>query len=145
MKPFAILGAVAVVIGAIVLMVIVIRSSPTNVMDLDVGACFNADLEAEVLDSVEPVDCSDEHIAEVVAQGELNPARDRDYPADADLFAEADVACAGATNMVGDRFGIVPIPANAAAWEPLAGRYLCLAVPFGLVPTRGSAQPTADG
>lgn len=145
MKVAGLVGAVAVVVAAAVLLIIVVMSSPTNVMDLSVGQCFNADLETEEIDAVDPVDCGDEHIAEVIASGELNPDRDREYPAENDLFAEADAACATAARGIDERFAIVPIPANDAAWTPLAGRYLCLAVPFGLEPTTGPAVSGATG
>lgn len=136
--PVALLAALGTVVVVGVLVIVALtRSSGTSIFDLDVGDCFDLpigdDATAEVaVEAVDVIDCGDPHEAEVVLIGALNPARDRPYPADDDLFAEIDARCG---EIVGDGalegFGVVPIAPNERSWEPFDGGFLCVALPFG--------------
>jgi hypothetical protein len=145
---------VAAVIAAVLIGVVLALASgnDTNVIDLDVGECFELpDDDDDLIEIVDPIDCDEPHDAQVVADGELNPDRSDDYPPDAELFAEADRMCFLALRdsdaLLAD-FGVLPVVANEAAWAPKQGRFLCVAVPYGGEPRRGSiidlVEPT-DG
>jgi hypothetical protein len=137
-----VLAVVAIGIAAIVA---ANRIGDTSVFDLGVGDCLVLPGPEEAgagesfdLDAVDVVDCAEPHDAEVVAVGDLNPDRDREYPTDDELFAEADRRCVAAADVDDARFGLVPIVPNEASWEPLNGRFVCLAVPFGGALVAGS-------
>lgn len=143
------LGAVVVVI--LVMAVRLAADSTTDVTDLEVGDCLDLDLEPETgsgvadVDLVDVVDCDDPHNAQVLAIGDLNPDAGRDYPADAELFAETDAACGRDTgDLSDDRFGVLPIAPTAATWEARRGRFVCMAVTFGGVPVEGDHAAVAE-
>jgi hypothetical protein len=123
--------ALAAVATLILVMVIRLASSnSTDVTDLDVGDCFVIETDADgTVEPVDVIDCGDPHDAEVLVVADLNPDGDLDYPADDDLFALADAACAPIDPDPG--FGILPIAPTASTWEARAGRVVCLAVPYG--------------
>ncbi len=124
---FVSLVAVALVVGVFLAM----SGDSTSVFDLHQGECFVLPIAVDdtSLDEVEPVACTEPHDAEVVLTGQLNEAQDRDYPSDESLFAEIDAACAAVP--IPDQFGMLPIAPDEASWQPLGGRFLCVAVPFG--------------
>ena len=123
--------ALAAVAALILVMAIQLASSnSTDVTDLDVGDCFVIETDADgMVEPVDVIDCGDPHDAEVLVVADLNPDGDLDYPADEDLFALADAACA--TIDPDPRFGVLPIAPTATTWEARAGRVVCLAVPYG--------------
>lgn len=138
------LAIVSLVIGAFAvaaLAIVVISTNDTVVVELDPGDCFELpdDIDDEI-GMVDTTDCDDEHEAEVVAAGELDPERDLDYPAD-ESVAMAERRCnvdVGDDPAIVTDFGILPVVANEQAWEPLAGRYVCVAIPYGGGTTSGS-------
>jgi hypothetical protein len=140
--------AVVVAIVAIGVAVVLVASGEDNslVLDLEAGDCFRLpdDMSQPTIGNVETVDCDDPHDAEVFATGELNPDRDQPYPDDAArLFARVDRACAdvlAGDPAVVDRFGVLPVVADEASWEPFRGRYVCVAVPYGGGTTVGSVD-----
>ena len=134
-------GAIAAVVGVLVTM----SRGGTSLFELGVGDCFVlAALEPEegsetaTLGDVDPIDCAEPHIAEVVATGSLNPDQSRAHPGDEVLLGEVETLCqplsAGAE---AHGFGIVPVIPNEASWEPRGGPYLCIAVAFGGVAHEG--------
>lgn len=142
MRTFGIVAGLGVIVLAAVLVIaaVLALSNETAWTDLEVGDCFDlagvvadADADLAAVSNVDRIDCTEPHDAEVVAVGELDPAGDRAYPPDAELFAEIDRACAGAVPDVVDpgQFGIVPIGPDERTWEERAGRYVCLAVVIG--------------
>jgi len=136
----AVLAAALGVLGVIVAVTVLSGTDVTSVGDLDMGDCFDVpfDGDDERVEAVEVFGCTEPHEAEVVAVGELNPDRDLPYPPDADLFAQIDRRCAALAGEVTDRFGLLPIAPEEASWEPLAGRFVCVAIPYGGGTTVGS-------
>lgn len=130
---------VAVVLIAIALIAVVTSSSSTALLDLEVGECFvlptdvgdDAGGEFAVVESIEVLSCTEPHDAEVVAVGELNTDGDLDYPLDEELFATVDSRCAAVGDVALDRFGVVPVAPTERSWESFAGRFLCIAIPYG--------------
>lgn len=122
----------AVAVGA-VLIVAVVSSDETAIVDLDVGDCFDLAFDDDTtgIERVQTVDCDEPHEAEVVLTGELNPDGDREYPSDAELFAEIDRRCATVPDAVQADFGLLPIAPVPGSWESFSGRFLCVAIPFG--------------
>lgn len=141
---FVVLVATAVLAVAAVLSV----SNETSWTDLDVGDCFDlagaiddADGDLAAVMGVDTMSCDEPHDAEVVAVGELNAAGEREYPDDAQLFAEIDDACSGLVPAQVDptTFGIVPIAPDERTWEGRGGRFACVAVVVGGGTVTGSA------
>lgn len=129
------LAIVAIAIAAVV--VITVSNSSDSIFDLRVGDCFVLGDEVDTtLDSVDTVDCAEPHDAEVVGVGQLNAEQDQPYPTDDALFTEIDERCRG-TIESGD-YGLLPVAPDEASWEPLGGRYLCVAVPYGGALVSGS-------
>jgi hypothetical protein len=125
----------------IVMIIGVLAVDRNDVTDLDVGVCFDlpvgeSDGEgfAEI-GTVETVDCDEPHTAQVVAVGDLNPDRDRVYPGEVALVAEVDEWCAQIEP--DPRFGVVPIVPTESTWNGRDGRYVCVALTFGIVPVTG--------
>lgn len=140
----ALLAAVA--IG--VLVVVTAATSETLVLDLDVGDCFDLDLEPDadgptaVIETVDTIDCERPHVAQVAAVGELDPDGDVPRPADDEVMAMADAGCAAALadrSSLLTRFGVAPVVADERSWDQFDGRYVCLLIPYGGEPTSGSA------
>ncbi len=79
-------GAIAIVVSS---------GDDAPVVELEVGDCFDLpdDVAGDVLGSVDTVDCSEPHLAEVVAAGALNPGGDAPYPPDDELFDLVERAC----------------------------------------------------
>jgi hypothetical protein len=103
----------------------------TAVFKLEVGDCvnfgFNPDSERIVeVSTVEVVDCDEDHEAEVIRRGELNPDDDRDYPSNSDLFAESYAGCG--REDVTDIFAIAP---NEDSWDDEGGPFVCFEVDDG--------------
>lgn len=139
--PIALLAATGlVVVIGVASLVVVTRSGDTSIFDLEVGDCFDLPVEGDdvAVDVVEVIDCAEPHEAEVVMIGRLNADRDRWYPVDDELFDETDRRCAVADLGDPDRFAMVPIAPDEASWEPLAGAFLCVALPYGGEPVTGS-------
>lgn len=138
--------AAGVVAAGIAIVGLLTRSEGGSIIELEVGSCFDlptttTDGEAgdvdEFVDVVDVVDCDRAHEAEVVLAGTLNPGRDAPYPSDAELFSEVDRRCLTA-EVDRARFGVVSVVPNESAWEPLAGRFVCVAIPYGGEPVTGS-------
>jgi hypothetical protein len=137
----AIVLLVIAAFGVAGLAIVVISTNDTVVVELDPGDCFQLpdDIDDEI-GMVDTTDCDDEHEAEVVAAGELDPNRDLRYPGDASVVI-AERRCAadiGDDPSIVTDYGILPVVANEQAWEPLAGRYVCVAIPYGGGTTSGS-------
>ena len=139
------LAIVLLVIGAFgvaALAIVIVNTNDKVVVELDRGDCFELpdDIDDEI-GVVETTDCDDPHEAEVVATGELNPDRDQDYPAGDESVTAADRRCAtdlaDSPAILAD-YGILPVVANEEAWDPLAGRYVCVAIPYGGGTTTGT-------
>jgi hypothetical protein len=124
--------AVVVTIVGVGLVVALVGSGDTSVLDVEVGDCFDLPRDdAGDITSVDVVDCEAPHQAEVVLVGELDPDGDRPYPDDEDLFDEIERRCTAVAESVGDDFGILPVAPNEASWVPFSGRFSCVAIPFG--------------
>jgi hypothetical protein len=134
------LAAIGVAVGVILFAT---ASGQTLVLDLEVGQCFDLDLDrgdSEVR-LVTAIGCDDPHEAEVVARGDLAPDGD-ERPDDEALFALVDARCAAALSerpALLERFGILPVAADERTWESFDGRYVCVAIPYGGGTTIGSA------
>jgi hypothetical protein len=109
----------------------VLDDGETAVFDLEVGDCvnfpFNPDSERIVeVRSVDVVDCDEDHEAEVIRRGELNPNEDREYPSNDDLFAESYDGCGrdDDTNL----FAIAP---NEDSWDDEGGPFVCFELSDG--------------
>jgi hypothetical protein len=135
----ALLGVVAAVVAVgVALLLVVVGSDATSVVDLEVGDCFDfptvdGDDVAE-FETVDVVSCSEPHEAEVVFVGDLNPDGDTPYPDDIDLFALADRRCGTGVELpdeLADRFGVVPIAPTQETWEGADGRFSCVALQYG--------------
>jgi hypothetical protein len=127
--------------GIAALAIVLISTNDTVVVELDAGDCFELpdDIDDRI-GTVDTTDCDDPHEAEVVATGELDPGRDLDYPPGDESVTMADRRCTAEVDdpaIVTD-FGILPVVADEGAWEPLAGRYVCVAIPYGGGTTTGS-------
>jgi hypothetical protein len=126
-------GAIAVVLSS---------GGGTAIVDLDVGDCFDLPDDAVAdgtVDSVDTVDCSTPHLAEVVFRGELNSGDDP-YPSDDELFASVDKICREAQVVDTGVYGLLPIAPTLELWESFEGRFLCVAIPFGGSAVTGSAR-----
>lgn len=139
----AVIGAIA--LGVLVL-VVATSSDPTLVLDLAPGECFMlGDDVSDTIGTVDVVSCDEQHEAEAVAVGGINPGGadgDVPRPADDELFAQVDARCAAAMQDLPElleQFGILPVAADAASWEQYDGRYVCVAIPYGGGTTMGSA------
>ncbi len=143
----AVLAAAVGVMGVIAAVTVLSGADATSIGDLQAGDCFDVPLDSgdERVEAVDVFDCAEPHEAEVVAVGELNPDRDLPYPADADLFAEIDRRCAALADEFADRFGLLPIAPEERSWEPLAGRFVCVAIPYGGGTTVGSLVGASAG
>jgi len=130
---------VAAVVGA-VMIVVALTSSSTSIVELEAGVCFDLPIDGEEtsINDVDVIDCDQLHNAEVVSVGELNPERNLEYPDDETLFDEVDARCAGVLGAASAEFGLLPVAPNEASWEPLGGRYVCVAVPYGGEPVIGT-------
>lgn len=134
------LGLLAAVVGAGLLALLALLAltsrDATLVLDLEPGDCFDvpAEIADDTLGQVDTGDCDDPHEAEVFAVGELNPDRDRPYPAADELFGVADRACAellAERPELVEQFGVLPVVADESSWEAFRGRYVCVAIPYG--------------
>lgn len=137
---FVAIGAALAVLATMVAVFVLAGADVTSINDLEVGDCFDVPIDGgDVrIETVDVSDCDEPHEAEVVLVGELNPDRDRPYPSDAELFAEIDRRCASLPAEITDRFGLLPVAPDEASWEPFAGRFLCVAIPYGGGTTVGS-------
>lgn len=140
-------GLGALVAASIIAIAVVLSlSNETSWTDLEPGDCFDLggavdDAEGDLASvfSIDTVDCTDEHDAEVVAAGELNPEGDQPYPNDDELFAAIDRACAAGASVDPATYGIVPIAPDERTWNERNGRYVCVAVALGGATVTGSA------
>jgi hypothetical protein len=132
--------AVGALIAVSTLLILLVTSDPTTVLDLEVGDCFMVEAGGDTVEitSVEVIGCDRRHNAEVVLVGELNPDADRKYLADSELFAEVDRECATVPDDLVAGFGLLPVAPNEASWQPFRGRFLCVAIPYGGTPVSGS-------
>jgi hypothetical protein len=133
-----VLLVIAAGVGAIA--IVVSSGDDTPVVELEVGDCFDLpdDVAGDVLGSVDTVDCSEPHLAEVVANGALNAGGDAPYPTDDELFDLVERACRAADAVGSDDFGLLPIAPTPELWASFEGRFLCVAIPFGGDPVTGS-------
>jgi hypothetical protein len=143
-RPVALVVVVSSVflVGVGAIAVFLSSGNGTAIVDLDVGDCFDLPDGAAAdgtLESVDTIDCSSPHLAEVVYRGELNPGDDP-YPTDDELFARVDRICREAQVVDADVFGLLPIAPTPELWASFGGRFLCVAIPFGGSPVTGSAQ-----
>lgn len=151
MRSLGVAVGLAVLVAAAVLAIAAVLSlsNETSWTDLDAGDCIDlagavddaADEDAASVFSVDTVDCDEPHDAEIVARGELDPDGDRPYPADDELFDEADRACADLVPASVDTsvYGIVPIAPDERTWDERGGRFVCVAVVVGGGTVTGSA------
>jgi hypothetical protein len=103
----------------------------TAVFELETGDCvnfdFNPDTERIVeVSAVDVVDCDEDHEAEVIRLGELNPNGDRDYPPNNELFEESYAGC-GRDDPT-DIFSVAP---NEDSWEDDGGPFVCFELSQG--------------
>ncbi len=137
-----ILGLIGTV-GFVVLIVLiatgVIETGDTSIDDLDMAACYDLPLDSgfdDEISSLKEIPCDEPHDGQLFAGGELNPDRDRDYPASADaLTTEAGTACSGTPfeEFTGERYatsplGIYVLVPSEAAWTASRGSYSCFLV-----------------
>jgi len=131
-------------------LIVAVGPSGTAVADLELGDCFDlptpsseaTDQSVEVVEQVERLDCDEPHQAQVVLVGELNPDGDLEYPTDVAMFDQIDRRCAEASSVVGDRFALLPVAPTENSWERVAGRFHCLAVPYGGGSWTGTLSPS---
>jgi uncharacterized protein DUF4190 len=105
----------------------------TEVFELDSGDCVNFDFDI-VTDSEIPVevstvvviDCEEEHEAEVIGVGDLNPTGDRDYPSDDELFEEISATCGR-----GDLSRIFIVAPKEDSWATDDGPFVCFELSQG--------------
>lgn len=143
MKGALAAGVLAVAAVATLAMIVWLGASSdqVDVTDLEVGQCFDltvdddADGDAANVDLVDVVSCDEPHTAQAVLVGELNPGRDLPYPDDDELFARADARCADVP--FDPRFAVVSVVPTESTWIGRSGRFVCVAVPFGLEPVIG--------
>jgi len=141
----AALFAIAVV--TMIMVVRVVTEDRSDMTDLEIGDCFDMPVSGDdgtgLVDvpPVEVIDCDVPHNAQVIALGDLNPGGALAYPADDELVSEVDAACARAST--DPRFGIVPIVPTQATWVGRDGRYLCVALTYGLEPITGDHTAVA--
>lgn len=140
---WGLLAAVAAALAVLAAMVAVFALAgpdTTSIHDLRQGDCFDLPIDGDDvrIESVDVSDCSEPHEAQVVLVGELNPDRDLPYPSNDELFAEIDRRCATLPDEITDTFGLLPVAPDEASWEPFAGRFLCVAIPYGGGTTVGS-------
>lgn len=137
-------GGVALLAVALLTLVMVIQIFTTDrvdITDLEIGDCFDFPVEGaagggfEAIGTVETIGCDDPHTAQVIAVGDLNPDRDREYPGDDALLIEVDERCADVES--DPRFGIVPIMPTTSTWQGRAGRYVCVGLTLGIAPVAG--------
>ncbi len=136
------IAAVLLVIAVGVAIVAAFTSSGagTAIVDLEVGDCFDLPddaSEADELRTVDVVDCTTPHLAEVVSDGVLN-TDDAPYPDDDELFEVVERACRDAGVVDSDAFGLLPVAPTPELWASFEGRFLCVAIPFGGEPVTGS-------
>jgi len=136
------IAAVLLVIAVGVAIVAAFTSSGagTAIVDLEVGDCFDLPddaSEADELRTVDVVDCTTPHLAEVVSDGVLN-TDDAPYPDDDELFELVERACRDAGVVDSDAFGLLPVAPTPELWASFEGRFLCVAIPFGGEPVTGS-------
>jgi len=138
-------GLVVGATGAVIAVVVAMSGSATSIFELKPGDCFDLPefgddgSRPSEWREVDTVDCAGEHTVEVLVTGRLDPDQERALPSDAELYDAVAAACAAeraAAHELG--YGLLPIIPNAAVWEPRGGPYLCVAVPYGGVPTAGS-------
>lgn len=118
-------------LAAVIAIAVAMSADSTSVFDLNAGDCFVLPIDGDdtSLEEVDSIGCAEPHDAEVVLVGQLNPDQDRNYPTDEALFAEVESNCSSVP--IPAQFGMLPIAPDEASWNPLAGRFLCVAVPFG--------------
>jgi len=135
----AVLFAVAVV--TLIMVVQVVSDDRADVTDLELGDCFDLPVSGDDGDGlvdvplVDVLDCDTAHNAQVIDLGDLNPGGALAYPGDDELLSEVDAACARAS--IDSRFGVVPIVPTEATWTGRDGRYVCVALTYGLQPVTG--------
>jgi hypothetical protein len=132
------LAAVGVAVALAIGVVLAISGDQRQlVLDLDPGSCFDLPdtLDEGDLALVDRVDCDQAHQAEVIVTGALSGelAGAEVYPGVERLLAAADVRCAAALEELGlgERFGAIPVVPDEPSWTRYAGRFACVAVPYG--------------
>ena len=139
------IAAVALAVASLLTLGLIVwlasSSDRVDVTDLESGDCFELPEtdagrdEVSTIELVSVVDCGQPHVAQAVAVGDLNPDGGLPYPDDAELFALVDGRCA----VVQDdpRFGVISVAPTEETWNGRSGRYVCVAVSFGLEPVVG--------
>ena len=131
-----IVGVVGLVVGGLYIVAAaagVFDDGGTAVFDLESGECVNFDFDIDI-DSDIPVDvgtvdvigCAEEHDAEVIRVGDLNPTGDRDYPSDNELFEEISASCGR-----GDLSRIFTVAPHEDFWDDHNGPFVCLELSQG--------------
>ena len=143
MAGVAVLLALLVVAISAVAVLVKSGSSTVSVMSLEMGECVDIDLpfRSADLNLVLKVSCDDDHAAEVIHVGLLNPAQDQPYPPDElDLFLDVLAACVkppgrGQISPFEARTGqtysatspeVVPVAPDLRTWNERQGKFLCL-------------------
>jgi hypothetical protein len=129
-----IMGFVGLVVGGLFVAAAVtgvFDEGETPVFELESGECVNFDFntDSEILievRTVDVVDCDEEHEAEVIGVGDLNPTGDRDYPSNDELFAEISAACGR-----GDLSRIFTVAPDEDVWEDDNGPFVCFEISQG--------------
>jgi hypothetical protein len=131
-----IMGFVGLVVGGLFIAAAatgVFDDGETEVFELERGECVNFDFDL-VADSEIPVEvstvvvveCDEEHEAEVIGVGNLNPTGDRDYPSDDALFAEISATCGR-----GDLSRIFIVAPKEPSWANDDGPFVCFELSQG--------------
>lgn len=147
MAALGVVVLAVVIVGIGTIAFLLSSGGGTAIVDLDVGDCFDLPDDATAdgtLDTVDTVECSTPHLAEVVYRGELNggdggDGGDDPYPSDDELFARVDRLCVEAQVVDAEVYGLLPIAPTLELWESFDGRFLCVAIPYGGGPVTGSA------
>ena len=127
-----ILGIVGLVVAGVFIAAAAagVFDGETNVFDLERGDCVNFDFDTDSdiqasdipieVGTVDVIDCDEEHAAEVIRVGDLNPSGDRDYPSNDELFEEISAACGRR-----DLSRIFTVAPNADSWQDDKGPFVC--------------------
>ena len=145
-KGLAIAGIVlASVWGALMVIGVIFAEDEKDVFSLTVGDCFDDPPTGSELQTVETVECSGPHDAEVYA--EFDSAEDGAYPGDGDMQAEAEQGCIERfEDFVGiapetSELGIVYLHPTEDSWDGIDDRQITCVV----TDPSGSNSGTLEG
>jgi Domain of unknown function (DUF4190)/Septum formation len=147
------LGVIA--FAAIVVVAVADRDDNPPDQEAAIGTCYNLPEtdNDELTEAVgfEDVPCTESHDGELFHKGELNPDRDRSYPGEDAVFAEAAENCAADPfeTYVGVEYSLskydvyIVIPVEVA-WKNTNGLYQCYVVDPDGDPIVGSVKATGE-